>query len=194
MLLVPFLPELLDPLSNASQYIARQSPWRLTLPLLRTLFPEDGVRLLLSVLVWVLVALVVWRLSRVLPRRALTHDVSSEAVWAATLLSVAWLLSSTYAYAWYDVMAWAPLLLLPASGVDLVVLVRMATVAAAYSPGLVLDPPGFLGSVTTTLNGSVAPLVGLGLLVLVLFFGDRLRLPQRSQGIRTATEVKAQPE
>jgi len=176
VLITPFLPELVDPLRDASQYVARQSPWRITLPLLRTVLPDEAVPRVLSVAVWVLVAAVVWRLSRVLPRRATANGSSDDALWAATLLSVAWLLSSTYAYAWYDVMAWAPLVLLPASGVDLVLLARMSTVAFAYSPGLDLDPPGPLGSVTTTLNGTLAPLVGLALLVLVLFFGDRLRL------------------
>jgi hypothetical protein len=145
---------------------------------LRTVLPDDVVPRLLSVAVWALVVAVVWRLSRVLPRRATANGASDEALWAAALLSVAWLLSSTYAYAWYDVMAWAPLVLLPASGVDLVLLARTASVAVAYSPGLDLDPPGLLGSVTTTLNGTVAPLVGLALLVLVLFFGDRLTLPR----------------
>ncbi|MFZ0325177.1 MAG: hypothetical protein WAN48_13740, partial [Actinomycetes bacterium] len=179
-LVTPFLPELLSPLRDASTVVARQSPWRIVLTALRQVLPDSFAGNLVSLGVWVLVALIVWRLGKVLPRRtvvpaevapgtfAAASPVTADALWAAALLGTAWLLSATYAYAWYDVIAWAPLILLVPSGVDLVVLTRMATVALAYVPGMVLDPPGALGSITTTINGTIAPLVGLGLVLVVL--------------------------
>ncbi len=175
VLFIPFLPGMLDPLQTASEYVARQSVWSLIRDTLREVLSHDTVAMLLWIAVWTLIVLVVWRLSRVLPHRSDGPATRDEALRTAALLGVGWLLSTTYALPWYDVIAWAPLVLLPASGVDAILLLRTASVAIGYLPGT--RPPGTVGSITMTLAGTVTPLVGLALLVTVLFFGDRLRLP-----------------
>jgi len=177
LLFGPFLPELIEPLRTASEYVAGQSVWSLARVPMRALMSDQMVSALLSVAVWVLMGAVVWRLAKVLPRRSGTSPSRDDAVRTAALLSIAWLLSAAYALPWYDVIAWAPLVLLPASGVDGVLLLRTVSVAIGYIPGIVVRPAGALGAITAALRGQIAPLVGLVLLVTVLFFGDRLRLP-----------------
>ena len=180
VLFAPFLPELLSPLREASQYVARHSPWHLIVSPARHVVAEATVHSIVSVLTWVLIGLVVWRLSRVLPRRIDRADASTEAVWAAALLGVAWLLASTYALAWYDVLALAPLLLLPASRVDVVLIVRTSVVAFVYVPGLAFSATGGFEFMTTNLSGTVAPVVGLVLLLVVLF-PEKSRLLPRTE-------------
>jgi len=176
VLFVPFLPEIFGPLRTASEYVAQQSLWAIVHAPLERVWSPHTVARGLGVAVWVLTAFLVWRLAKILPQRSAHPTPRDEAVRAAAMLSVGWLLSATYALPWYDVIAWAPLVLIPASGVDLVVLVRMASVAIGYLPGLVIRPPGAVGAVTAALRGQVAPTIGLALVVCVLFFGDRLRL------------------
>jgi hypothetical protein len=189
VLLVPFLPEMVAPLRSASQYVARESVWYLVDAPLRQVLPESQVHALLSLAAWGLMAVVVWRLSIALPRRKTAADHRDIAIRTAALLGTGWVLTSTYALPWYDVVAWAPLLLLPASGVDLLLVARTALVAVAYTPGVVSQPTGALGSVTSTLRGVVAPVGSLGLLVLSVAYPDRLRLqppaaPQRPASSR----------
>ncbi|MEO8329571.1 MAG: hypothetical protein ABI586_06175, partial [Candidatus Nanopelagicales bacterium] len=142
VLFAPFLPELLSPLRQASQYVARQSPWHLLASPARYVMEEATIHSIVSVLAWTLISVVVWRLAKVVPRQVDRSDASTEACWAAALLGVAWLLASTYALAWYDVLAWAPLLVLPASRVDVVLLVRTSVVAFVYAPGLAFFTTG----------------------------------------------------
>lgn len=186
-LFVAFLPDMLDPLHTASEYVARQSVWSFVRVPLRAVLTDDALGAVLAIGAWLLIAVVGWRLTQILPHPSNTASSGGEAVRAAAILAVAWLLSTTYALPWYDVIAWAPLVLLPASGVDGVLLLRTAAVAIGYVPGIVFRPPGAVGSITGTLSGTVAPLIGLALLVTVLFFGDRLRLPQPAERQRQAS-------
>jgi hypothetical protein len=193
VLFIPFLPGMLDPLRTASQYVARQSVWNLVRDLMRAVLSHDTTSMVLWTFVWALIAVVVWRLSQVLPHRSEGPSTRDEAVRTAALLGVGWLLSTTYALPWYDVIAWAPLVLLPASGIDAVLLLRTASVAIGYIPGT--RPPGTIGSITMSIAGTVTPLVGLGLLVTVLFFGDRLRLPwQAGRQIDAPDSARARGE
>jgi hypothetical protein len=187
VLLVPFLPELVAPLRTASQLVARASVWYLVDAPLRQVLPEGQVHALLSLAAWALMAVVVWRLSTALPRRDTGAHHRDVAIRAAALLGTGWLLTSTYALPWYDVIAWAPLLLLPASGVDLLLVARTALVAVAYVPGVVARPAGMLGSITSTLRGVVAPAGSLALVALSVAAPGRLRLRPPAERRRPAS-------
>jgi hypothetical protein len=178
VLVTPFLPEIYRPLLVAAKYVSHESPWHAALNPLNDLLPSDVVHQVLTVCVWVLVALVAWRMSAVLPKpQVMEHDPGPAAAWAATVLSLSWLLCSTYFFAWYDAMAWAPLVLIPASRLDLVLLIRTAVVAFASAPGMDFHPTGALGSIMTFVSNSAAPVVGAGLILIVIFGGRRLLLP-----------------
>ena len=177
ILVAPFVPEIYHPLSVAAKYVSHESPWHVTLAPLTSLLPTGIVHSLLTVCVWVLVALVAWRMSAVLPKPAVMGtDVRLAGAWAATVLTISWLLCSTYFFAWYDAMAWAPLALIPASRLDLVLLIRTSMVALASAPGLDFHPTGALGSAMTFVSNSVAPVVGVVLILVVVLGGHRLLL------------------
>lgn len=177
ILVAPFVPEIYHPLSVAAKYVSHESPWHVTLAPLTSLLPTGIVHSLLTVCVWVLVALVAWRMSAVLPKPpVMATDARLAGAWAATVLSISWLLCSTYFFAWYDAMAWAPLALIPASRLDLVLLIRTTVVALASAPGLDFHPTGALGSAMTFVSNSVAPAVGVGLILAVVLGGHRLLL------------------
>ncbi|MFL6180205.1 MAG: hypothetical protein ACJ74E_10185, partial [Actinomycetes bacterium] len=181
--------EIYHPLSVAAKYVSHESPWHFTLTPLTSLLPTSTVHTLLSVCVWAVVALVAWRMWAVMPRQPdMETDVRLAGAWAATVLSISWLLCSTYFFAWYDAMAWAPLALIPASRLDLVLLIRTTVVALASVPGLDFHPTGALGWAMTFVSNSVAPVVGVGLILVVVFGGHRLLLSTdgRQQAIQVA--------
>jgi alpha-1,6-mannosyltransferase len=177
----PFLPEIVDPLRQASGYLARESPWWVVRHVVLWLtggLPADRVMGLLG---WVLLVVLVVRLRHLVPHRATHAPRTDEAVRIAALLGTAWLLSSSYALPWYDVMAWAPVLLLPASAFDAIVGLRTAAVSVGYVPGIVMEPPGWTGPVTTVLRGGLAPAVSTALVVVGLAAPRRLRPPQPAE-------------
>lgn len=174
LVFTPVWPEFLDPLGKASGFVAKESPWHPLLVALEGHLAAGLLHALLRLGSILLLALVVWRAGPALPK-ATEDDARSRALWTAALLSLAWLLTSTYALPWYDVIAWAPLVLLPASGLDLVLLVRLAVTAIGYLPGSAEDG-GTAGWVMPWLRGVVTPTVSLALLAVVLLAGPRLRL------------------
>ena len=58
-----------------------------------------------------------------------------DAARVACVLTVAWVLAAPYALPWYDALVWAPLALLPASRLDVLLLARTFVLALAYVPG-----------------------------------------------------------
>ena len=189
VLVMPFVPEIYHPLSVASKYVSHESPWHFTLAPLTALLPTSTVHSLLSVGVWALVAFVAWRIWAIMPKpAAMGTDVRLAGAWAATVLTISWLLCSTYFFAWYDAMAWAPLALIPASRLDLVLLIRTSVVALASAPGLDFHPTGALGSAMTFVSNSVAPVVGVVLILVVVLGGHRLLLSS-NENRREAIQV-----
>jgi hypothetical protein len=177
VLFAPFLPEILQPIHQASGYVARQSVWHIIEPALAHEFGDTGVDTVIGMVSWILVAALAWRLRLALPHRSTAAPRTDEALRTATLLMTAWLLGGLYVLPWYDVAAWAPLLLLPASGVDLMVLTRTTVVAVCYAPGLVLRPSGWIGAITSALRSVVASAVSLVLVLVSLLRPERLQLP-----------------
>lgn len=174
-LVVPFLPEILDPLRTASTYLAAESAWwGVHWPLEDWLGATAGARLL-SLMGWLLMAVLVWRLALLVPKRTSGRPMTDEALWAAVVLAFAWLLSTTYALPWYDVSAWAPLLLLPASAVDLLLLGRTLALGLGYAPGVTTPPAGWLSPVAESLRRLVTPVATTLLVALVVVAPRRLR-------------------
>lgn len=168
-------PEVLDPLRTASSYVASVSAWHPLDVWMDGRIPVAEQRRVITIGSSLLFALVAWRAERALPAAG-TADESGHAIRVAALLSFAWLLTAPYALPWYCAIGWAPLLLVGASGLDLILLVGLATASVSYLPGVVVAT-GVTGTVTATLHGVVAPAVSVVLLAWVIVAGPRLRLP-----------------
>ena len=181
-LFLPFWPGILDPLKQAAGWVASESPWHLVDVALTGHFAPTTLRRLISLGALVLLVVVVRRLNLGLPQGS--DDARGRSVRTATLLTTAWLLTAPYALPWYDAFAWAPLVLLPASGVDLVVLTRLTIVALAYLPGAgTLN--GFSGEVRNVVHDGLTPLLSIALVVIVIFAGPRLALSREPSSQRT---------
>ena len=161
-----------DQLRRAAYYVSLATPWRLALGELTSRYGHDHARVVVSrlaLLLAVLLGLALWRL---LPRRRGPHEGPAEgrgeldsAARAAFVLTAAWVMAAPYTLPWYDAIVWAPLALLPASGLDLVMLGRTALLAVAYVPGRVTGVPADVERVGLDLRSTYAPRLLLGLMV-----------------------------
>ena len=169
ILVAPFVPEIYHPLSVAANVTSsHESPWHVTLAPLTSLLPTGVVHSLLTVGVWVLVALVAWRMSAVMPKPpVMATDVRLAGAWAATVLSLSWLLLHVL------------LRLVRRDGVgparsDPSVTTRPGTPDQDHSRGACigswagLSPHRRAGSAMTFVSNSVAPAVGVGLILVVV--------------------------
>ncbi|NYI05497.1 hypothetical protein [Allostreptomyces psammosilenae] len=193
----------LEQLRENARLVSLAVPLRLTVGPLEALLGKETARSLIGLVGWLLMAAVTWLLVRHLGRVGLLRPVGllgriallgrtprtsrpgahtpepdartaqTDAVWAAAVLSLAWLLTAPYSLPWYDVMAWAPLALLPATALDRLAVVRTTTLAWAYVPGRAVALPAALDWVAGGVRGTVAPVVGVGLLVAVAVLGLR---------------------
>lgn len=101
--------------------------------------PDDLSRQIVTKAGWVLMVAVAWMLSRVLPwdpvpgaRVPARVDPLTIATRTALVLCAAWVLTSPYSLAWYDLIAWAPLALLAPNKLDKVLMWRGAALSVAY--------------------------------------------------------------
>jgi len=118
-------------------------------------------------------------LFRALPR-ADGDRPDRDAARVACVLTVAWVLAAPYALPWYDALVWAPLALLPASRLDLVLLVRTFVLALAYVPGRTVSLlPDDLRRVTLGFRADIAPWLVLALVLSVLALAAARRLQPR---------------
>ena len=93
---------------------------------------------------WVLMAVVAWMLSRVLPWRLVPgvantldprRDPLTVTVRTAAILTTAWLVTSPYTLSWYDLITWVPLGLMAATRLDVLMMWRGMWLSIAYVTG-----------------------------------------------------------
>jgi len=134
-------------------------------------------KLILNVVAVVLLVVIAWMLSRVLPWRAVSGLSTSVApqddpititVRTALLLSVAWLTTSLYTLAWYDLMVWAPLALLGATRLDKLFVWRGVFLSLSYVPGRAVEMSDELIFVTSRIRDTISPIVQIGVLVAIV--------------------------
>lgn len=109
-----------------------------------------------------------------------------DAARAVVAVSVAWVVLGSYTLPWYDMVAWSPLTLLAASALDVLLLVRTATVCLAYVATREvprdLAPSRSVAFLANHVRDTVSPLVHIGLAVaLYRWAGGR---PGRRSGHR----------
>jgi hypothetical protein len=94
----------------------------------------------------------------------------------AFVLVLAWLMAWPYVLPWYDALAWALLPLLPASGLDWLLLARTAVLGLGYLParsaGITI--PGGLRWMEPVLRTAVTPTVLALLLVILIRWSPRM--------------------
>lgn len=162
-----------------SKLVSLAMPLRLAVHPLESALGADTARNLIGLVGYVTLALVAWLLAPVVMRAAargpLRDGVSADAAGAVALLTLAWLLTAPYSLPWYDVAAWAPFVLVAASGADGLLLGRTTVLVCAYVPGRAVPLPHAVDSLAHTLRASVGPYAGIALLLGALWLGLRAR-------------------
>jgi len=151
---------------RASGMVSAGSPWRVVRTVLHyTVLSEpsanDVVRLLAVLLMACLAVLLLARLPRA------GGVIAGRAPFALVL---AWLVAWPYVLPWYDALAWALLPLLPASGLDWLLLARTAALAFGYLParsaGITI--PGGLSWMEPVIRSALTPAVLAAVTVLLV--------------------------
>src|SRR5581483_10891787 len=136
--------------SRASDMVSIGSPWRTIRTVLQGAAGHgaagDLVKYGAIVLALVLAVLMVRRIAErrrvsvgVAPVGVASAGVAPAGVWVVLALVVAWLFAWPYVLPWYDAFGWAFLALVPASGLDWLMLARTTALGLAYLPARTAD-------------------------------------------------------
>jgi alpha-1,6-mannosyltransferase len=179
---LPYGSVALQPAREATRMVSLGSAWRPLLAPLQHAMGDAGARDLISWLGWITLVLVVLVLAPLL--RA--HDAESPGARAAAalaLLGLAWILAAPYTLPWYDIVAWAPLVVCLPGPLDLLATARTALLAVAYVPGLDVPlPPGVAGW-ASWIRADAAPVFSIGALLACLMVGLKARLRGRQSPV-----------
>ncbi|MBA2472494.1 MAG: polyprenol phosphomannose-dependent alpha 1,6 mannosyltransferase MptB [Pseudonocardiales bacterium] len=178
-------PHAFDQVRAASGFISSGSQWQLILEPLHDLIPGVLARTLIVAAALISMVLVAILLARAFPppvRPSVLepHDPRPEAVRAAAVLCIAWLVTAPYVLPWYALAAWVPLALLAPSAVDRWLLAWTAIVAAAYVAGRVVKLPPSLQLLKVETIQDVMPVVLTVLAALLIRMCWKSRLRFRS--------------
>ncbi len=147
--------------------------------LLNLFLGEWGAKTIVGVVAYAGLVVIAWMLSKVVPWTAAPGlprgldpraDPMTVALRTSLILSVAWLTTSMYTLAWYDLLAWMPLALMVASKLDRILLLRITLLSLAFVPGRVVDIGPALEFVATRLYDTVSPIVQIGVLVAIVMW------------------------
>lgn len=144
-------PHVFDQLRQASNFVSFADPWRLVTHLLESVLGHDSARTFIKTGAWIAFVVLALLLNRGLPgprpetARAGFVDTSVACARATLVLVLAWLLTAPYVLPWYAIVAFALLVLLPASGFDRLLVFWTAILAVAYLPGRASVPGGSVG-------------------------------------------------
>jgi len=141
---------------------------------------------------WVAMAIATWMLSRVVPRTRVPggnpawdamSDPLSRTVRTTAILVCAWLLTSPYTWAWYDLLAWVPLALIACPRLDAIMTWRVTWLSLAYVTGRIYPYGVDMTNVTTFFRNDICPIAQwVALLALVVWWwrdGHELPTPAR---------------
>ncbi|HEV2640600.1 MAG TPA: hypothetical protein VGX23_36080 [Actinocrinis sp.] len=206
----PYGTAALTPASNSSQMISLGSFWRPLLNPMQHAFGDAAARNVISTLGWVLTLVLVWLLAPVLREglgriRGRGEDAQVQttpdrigpdpagrapadpspglaAARALALLALAWALAAPYTLPWYDVLAWAPLVVCAAGPVDLLAMARLAILSMAYVPGLDIPLPPGVTAWASWIRADAAPVFSIAAVAWCVLLGIRRRTgPRRSR-------------
>lgn len=165
---------------SQTSFISTGTPHKVVFTLLDLFLPNVLARTLVGIAAWVLLVIVAILLSQVFPQslvpKAFEDDVTPAAVRYTAIYAIAWLLTSMYTLAWYDLTAWVALAMVVASKVDKLMVLRTAMLSVAYVPGRdrkAIDMSPSLDFVSTRIRDSVSPAVELILLIALIRWARR---------------------
>lgn len=186
-------PQALFAASRNTGYIS-QGSWGLPVVfVLELVMPGDLARSLVSKAGWVLMIAVGWMLSRVLPwdavpgaRVAARHDELTIAVRTAVVLCAAWVLTSSYSLAWYDLIVWVPLALLARTRLEALLIARGAALSIGYVSARALDWTPALAAASWVTREAISSTVSYGVLAAIVAWwwraGHELPTLRRARG------------
>ncbi|WP_072041966.1 putative hexosyltransferase [Nigerium massiliense] len=135
-------------------------------------FPSSSV---VGLLGWLLMLVLAWMLSRVVPWTAVPgatvpakHDPLTITTRTALVLCAAWLVASPYTLPWYDLIAWVPLALLARNKLDWLLLVRGAALSVAYVTGRTVGFTAGMDVVTFVVRDIACSVVQIWVLVMIV--------------------------
>ena len=201
-------PHAFDQIREASRFISTGSQWRLIFEPLRDLIPEEVAREVIFAAALISMVLIAALLASALPGPALRPnpalprspgaqplpggcgqdrqwwsygavDPRPDAVRAAAVLSLAWVMTAPYVLPWYALLAWVPLAVLGASSADRLLLAWTSVLSVAYVAGRVVELPPALQALKVTTIQDVLPVVLTALTALLILWCWRSRLPLR---------------
>ncbi len=165
---------------SQTSFISTGTPHKVLYLLLDLVMPNVAARTIVGVAAWAGLIVVGILLCQVFPKalveKGSEDDVTPDAVRYTAIYAIAWLLTSMYTLAWYDLTAWVALAMVVASRVDTLMVVRTAMLAVAYVPGRdrrAIDMSPSLDFVSSRLRDSVCPLVETVLLVALIVWARR---------------------
>jgi hypothetical protein len=163
--LIPWGTRMFGPALRAGSYTSVGSPWRAVRSGLRLVIGENAAEDLVKVGALLLCAILVVLLINYVRR---TNAPPVAAVAFAVVF--AWLLAWPYVLPWYDGLGWALLAVLPASGLDWLMLARSGALALGYLPARGVRLPAGLGWLETVVRTAVTPAVLLAVVALAVFW------------------------
>lgn len=180
-------PHAFDQIQAASRFISTGSQWRLVFDPLRDLIPEEVAREVIFAAALISMVLIAALLPKALPRSPFLpgrqpgapYDPRPDAVRAAAVLSLAWMVTAPYVLPWYALLAWVPLAVLGASSADRLLLAWTSVLSVAYAAGRVVELPTILQDLKVTTIQDVLPVVLTTLIALLILWCWRSRLPRR---------------
>jgi hypothetical protein len=177
--LIPWGTGMFGPEVRAGSYTSVGSPWRAVRSGLRLLTGENAAEDVIKAGALLLGAVLLVLLISYFGRTGWFSGARGQPLAVGAFAVIfAWLLAWPYVLPWYDGLGWALLVLLPASGLDWLMLARTAALAVGYLPARAIALPAGLGWLETVVRTAVTPAVLLAVVVLALVW---LRPARRSR-------------
>lgn len=147
--------------------------------ILTSFMSTGAAKLLLNIVALGLLVMIAWMLSRVLPWRPAPGlprwaDARSDPITitlrTALILSTAWLTTSLYTLAWYDLIAWVPLAVVGATRLDKLFIWRGAFLSLAFVPGRSVDLGAGLDFVASRVRDTASPMVQIAVIIAIILW------------------------
>jgi hypothetical protein len=155
--------------------------------LLVSIFGHSPAKIVVGVLSYVLLPMIVYMLSKVLPWDPAPgiapgvdprKDPMTIVLRTAMIIGFAWVTTSIYTLSWYDLQVWMPVALLTAGKLDRLLVIRGAVLSASFVPGRAIPFGPALTWAAARVRAPISPIVQMLVLAAVFLWW---KWPQRPQ-------------
>lgn len=179
-----------EALLAASRNLGYTSPGGWFVPVLAVLTPLMGAgpaRTVITVTSWILLVVLAWALNRILPWLSAPgldatvdprRDPLTVGARTTVILCAAWLFSSGYTLAWYDLIAWAPLALIGATKVEGLLTWRGTWLSLGFVTGRVITFSAPIYAIGVFFRNIASPAAQWVVLIAVVGWALRRRPPR----------------